>query len=149
MEVLARKENTVFVQRKVLRGGDIRRGDIMWVDFGTGSGSEQNGIRPAIIIQNNIGNKYSPTVIVAPITSQINKAKLPTHVEIKSSKYGLSEDSVLLAEQIRTIDKTRISSNGYIGSLDNIDLDKLNYAISISLGLEVPVARTNNKVMNG
>ena len=83
----------------------VKRGDIFYADLSPVIGSEQGGIRPVIIIQNDIGNKYSPTVIVAAITSQINKAKLPTHVEISSEEYGLNRDSVVLLEQIRTLDK--------------------------------------------
>ena len=83
----------------------VKRGDIFYADLSPVIGSEQGGIRPVIIIQNDIGNKYSPTVIVSAITSQINKAKLPTHVEISSVEYGLNRDSVVLLEQIRTLDK--------------------------------------------
>ena len=86
----------------------VKRGDIFYADLSPVIGSEQGGIRPVIIIQNDIGNKYSPTVIVAAITSQINKAKLPTHVEISSEEYGLNRDSVVLLEQIRTLDKKRL-----------------------------------------
>lgn len=86
----------------------IKRGDIFYADLSPVIGSEQGGVRPVLIIQNDIGNRYSPTIIVVAITSQINKAKLPTHVEIKSSDYGLPKDSVLLLEQIRTIDKRRL-----------------------------------------
>lgn len=87
---------------------DSKRGDIFYADLSPVVGSEQGGIRPVIVIQNNIGNKYSPTVIIAAITSQINKAKLPTHVEISSEDYGLNKDSVVLLEQIRTLDKRRL-----------------------------------------
>ena len=86
----------------------VRRGDIFYADLSPVVGSEQGGIRPVIIIQNDMGNKYSPTVICAAITSQINKAKLPTHIEISAEKYGLVKDSVILLEQIRTIDKKRL-----------------------------------------
>ncbi len=86
----------------------VKRGDIFYADLSPVVGSEQGGIRPVIVIQNNIGNKYSPTVIIAAITSQINKAKLPTHVEISSEDYGLNKDSVVLLEQIRTLDKRRL-----------------------------------------
>ena len=86
----------------------VKRGDIFYADLSPVIGSEQGGIRPVIIIQNDIGNKYSPTVIVAAITSQINKAKLPTHIEISAHEYGLNKDSVILLEQIRTIDKKRL-----------------------------------------
>jgi mRNA interferase MazF len=96
-------------------------------------GSEQGGIRPVLIVQNDIGNKYSPTVIAAAITSQINKAKLPTHIEIGAMEYGLAKDSVILLEQIRTIDKMRIREK--IGRLDEELMDRVNDAISVSFGL--------------
>ena len=86
----------------------VKRGDIFYADLSPVIGSEQGGIRPVIIIQNDIGNRYSPTVIVAAITSQINKAKLPTHVEISSEEYGLNRDSVVLLEQVRTLDEKKI-----------------------------------------
>ena len=94
----------------------VKRGDIFYADLSPVIGSEQGGIRPVIIIQNDIGNKYSPSVIVAAITSQINKAKLPTHIEISAHEYGLNKDSVILLEQIRTIDKKRLREK--IGCLD-------------------------------
>ena len=83
----------------------VKRGDIFYADLSPVIGSEQGGIRPVIVVQNDIGNKYSPTVIVAAVTSRINKAKMPTHIEISALEYGLTKDSVILAEQIRTIDK--------------------------------------------
>ncbi len=86
----------------------VRRGDIYYADLSPVVGSEQGGVRPVMVIQNDVGNKYSPTVIVAAITSQINKAKLPTHIEISGEDYGLTKDSVILLEQIRTIDKRRL-----------------------------------------
>ena len=96
-------------------------------------GSEQGGIRPVLVVQNDIGNQYSPTTIVLAITSQINKAKMPTHVEIKSSECGLERDSVILAEQIRTIDKSRLKKR--IAFLEDSLMDKVAHAIKISLGL--------------
>lgn len=96
-------------------------------------GSEQGGVRPVLIVQNDIGNKYSPTVIAAAITSQINKAKLPTHIEISAQDYGLQKDSVILLEQIRTIDKKRLRER--IGHLDDELMEKVNEALSISFGL--------------
>ncbi len=111
----------------------IRRGDIFYADLSPVIGSEQGGVRPVLIIQNDIGNKYSPTVIIAAITSQINKAKLPTHVEIDSSTYGLPKDSVVLLEQIRTIDKRRFIEK--ICRLDEDMMLKINEALMISLGL--------------
>ena len=86
----------------------VKRGDIYYADLSPVIGSEQGGIRPVLIIQNDVGNKYSPTVIAAAITSQINKAKMPTHIELSASEYGLYKDSVVLLEQIRTIDKKRL-----------------------------------------
>lgn len=111
----------------------IKRGDIFYADLSPVVGSEQGGIRPVIIIQNDIGNKYSPTVIVAAITSQINKAKLPTHVEISSEEYGLNKDSVVLLEQIRTLDKRRLKEK--IGHMSDEDMKKVDKSILISIGL--------------
>ncbi|SNX54516.1 type II toxin-antitoxin system PemK/MazF family toxin [Thermoanaerobacterium sp. RBIITD] len=111
----------------------IKRGDILYADLSPVIGSEQGGVRPVLVIQNDIGNKYSPTVIVSAITSQINKAKLPTHVEINGTEYGLNKDSVILLEQIRTIDKKRLREK--IGHFDQEMMDKVNEALQISLGL--------------
>lgn len=111
----------------------IKRGDIYYADLSPVVGSEQGGIRPVLIVQNDIGNKYSPTVIAAAITSQINKAKLPTHIEIAASEYGLAKDSVILLEQIRTIDKKRLREK--VGRLDDELMEKVNEALSISFGL--------------
>ena len=111
----------------------VKRGEIFYADLSPVIGSEQGGIRPVIIIQNDIGNRYSPTVIVAAITSQINKAKLPIHVEISSEEYGLNRDSVVLLEQIRTLDKRRLKEK--IGHMTEADMKKVNKALSISLNL--------------
>ena len=111
----------------------ILRGDIFYADLSPVVGSEQGGIRPVIIIQNDMGNKYSPTVICAAITSQINKAKLPTHIEISAEKYGLVKDSVILLEQIRTIDKKRLREK--IGGTDRGLMSEINKALVISLGM--------------
>lgn len=111
----------------------IRRGDIFYADLSPVVGSEQGGVRPVLVIQNDIGNKYSPTVIIAAITSQINKAKLPTHVEIDGNEHGLPKDSVVLLEQIRTIDKRRFIEK--ICRLDDEMMKKINEALMISLGL--------------
>ncbi|MDI6604487.1 type II toxin-antitoxin system PemK/MazF family toxin [Aceticella autotrophica] len=111
----------------------IKRGDILYADLSPVIGSEQGGVRPVLVIQNDIGNKYSPTVIVSAITSQINKAKLPTHVEINGTEFGLNKDSVILLEQIRTIDKKRLREK--IGHFDQEMMDKVNEALQISLGL--------------
>ena len=111
----------------------IKRGDIFYADLNPVVGSEQGGIRPVLIIQNDIGNKYSPTVIATAITSQINKAKMPTHIELDANEYGLSRDSVVLAEQIRTIDKRRLKEK--IGHLDDDLMGRVNQALEISFGL--------------
>lgn len=111
----------------------IRRGEIYYADLSPVVGSEQGGVRPVLIIQNDIGNKFSPTVIVAAITSQINKGKLPTHVEISASDYGLPKDSVILLEQIRTIDKKRLRDK--IGYLTTETMKKVDEAVEISFGL--------------
>jgi mRNA interferase MazF len=112
----------------------VKRGDIFYADLSPVVGSEQGGVRPVIIIQNDVGNKYSPTVIVAAITSQINKAKLPTHVEISSEEYGLNKDSVVLLEQIRTLDKRRLKEK--IGHMTDEDMSKVDEALLISVGLQ-------------
>ncbi|KGG80520.1 PemK family transcriptional regulator [Caloranaerobacter azorensis H53214] len=111
----------------------VKRGDIYYADLSPVIGSEQGGVRPVLVIQNDIGNKYSPTVIVAAITSQINKAKLPTHIEISATDYGLPKDSVVLLEQIRTIDKKRLREK--IGFFDDDMMEKVNECLKISLGL--------------
>lgn len=111
----------------------IKRGDIFYADLSPVIGSEQGGVRPILIVQNDVGNKYSPTVIAAAITSQINKAKLPTHIEIDSKEYGLTKDSVILLEQIRTIDKRRLREK--IGHLDSERMKSVNEAIFVSFGL--------------
>lgn len=110
---------------------NIRRGELYYADLSPVVGSEQGGVRPVLIVQNDVGNKYSPTVIVAAITSQINKAKIPTHIELNSS-YGLTKDSVLLLEQIRTLDKRRLKEK--IGILDEKCMENVNQALLISLG---------------
>ena len=111
----------------------IKRGELYYADLSPVIGSEQGGLRPVLIVQNDIGNKYSPTVIVAAITSQINKAKLPTHVEISSEEYGLNRDSVVLLEQIRTLDKKRLKER--IGHMTESDMKKVDKSLLISLNL--------------
>ncbi|HHU63603.1 MAG TPA: type II toxin-antitoxin system PemK/MazF family toxin [Clostridiales bacterium] len=111
----------------------VRRGDIFYADLSPVVGSEQGGVRPVLVVQNDIGNKYSPTIIVAAITSQINKAKLPTHIEISAEEYGLPKDSVILLEQIRTIDKKRLKEK--IGFLSSEMMKKVDEALQISFGL--------------
>lgn len=111
----------------------VQRGDIFYANLNPVIGSEQGGIRPVLILQNDIGNKYSPTTIVAAITSRIKKAKLPTHVELSSERYNLEKDSVILLEQIRTIDKRRLKEK--ITRLDDETMLRINAAVEISLGL--------------
>ncbi len=111
----------------------IRRGDIFFADLSPVVGSEQGGTRPVLVLQNDIGNQYSPTTIVAAITSQISKAKLPTHVEVSAKISGLEKDSVILLEQIRTIDKSRLKEK--ITSLNEELMEKVAQALEISLGL--------------
>ncbi len=111
----------------------IRRGEIYYADLSPVVGSEQGGIRPVLIVQNDVGNKHSPTVIAAAITSQRDKAKLPTHIELNAMQYGLAKDSVILLEQIRTIDKRRLKER--MGELDNTFMHKVDNALSISFGL--------------
>lgn len=111
----------------------IRRGDVYYADLRPVVGSEQGGIRPVLIIQNDVGNRHSPTVIVAAITSQINKSKLPTHVELSSRHYEMVKDSVILLEQLRTIDKRRLKER--VCHLDGEILTKVDKALEISLEL--------------
>ena len=113
----------------------IKRGDMFYADLSPVVGSEQGGIRPVLIIQNDLGNKYSPTVIAAAITSQTNKTKLPTHIELGEDKCGLKNNSVILTEQIRTIDKSRLKEK--IGHIDDTQIiNQLNNALGVSFGLE-------------
>lgn len=111
----------------------VRRGDIFYADLSPVVGSEQGGIRPVLIVQNDVGNKYSPTVICAAITSQINKAKLPTHIEISAAKYTLVKNSVVLLEQVRTIDKKRLREK--ICHLEDELMIRVNKALAVSMGL--------------
>lgn len=111
----------------------VKRGDVFFADLSPVVGSEQGGTRPVLIIQNDIGNRFSPTVIIAAITAQIQKAKLPTHVEISAEKYGFERDSVILLEQLRTIDKSRLTDR--ITHLDDDLMEKVDLALEISLGL--------------
>ncbi|MBR5136624.1 MAG: type II toxin-antitoxin system PemK/MazF family toxin [Clostridia bacterium] len=112
---------------------DVQRGDIFYADLSPVVGSEQGGIRPVLIIQNDTGNKFSPTVIAAAITSQMNKAKLPTHIEIGALEYGLQKDSVILTEQIRTLDKSRLRDK--VGHVDNLLMYRVDRALTVSFGL--------------
>lgn len=112
----------------------VKRGDIYYADLSPVVGSEQGGIRPVLIVQNDVGNKYSPTIIISAITSQINKAKLPTHIEISSDEYGLNKDSVILLEQVRTIDKKRLKEK--IGHISDELMSRVNDGLMISFGLK-------------
>ena len=111
----------------------VRRGDIFYADLSPVVGSEQGGLRPVLIIQNDVGNRYSPTVIAAAITSRMGKAKLPTHIDIYADRVGLAKDSVILLEQIRTLDKRRLREK--MGHLDDDVMEKVNNAIAVSFGL--------------
>ena len=113
----------------------VKRGDIYYADLSPVVGSEQGGVRPVLVIQNDVGNKYSPTVIAAAITSQINKSKLPTHIELNAGSCGLPKDSVVLAEQIRTIDKQRLKEK--VGHLDDGAMHQVNAALHVSFGLNL------------
>lgn len=111
----------------------IKRGDIYYADLSPVVGSEQGGLRPVLIVQNDVGNRYSPTVIAAAITSRVGKTKLPTHIDVYADKVGLQKDSVILLEQIRTIDKKRLGEK--MGHLDDSLMSAVDEAISISFGL--------------
>ncbi len=112
----------------------VRRGDIFYADLSPVVGSEQGGMRPVLIVQNDTGNKHSPTVIAAAITSQVGKSRLPTHIELSGQSCGLSRDSVILLEQIRTIDKSRLREK--MGRLDEPLMNEVDNAIAVSFGLE-------------
>ena len=116
----------------------VKRGDIYYADLSPVVGSEQGGLRPVLIIQNDIGNKYSPTVIAAAITSRLGKTRLPTHIDIYADKVGLAKDSVVLLEQIRTLDKRRLKEK--MGHLDDGIMAEVNSAIAVSFGLGGAVA---------
>lgn len=111
----------------------IKRGDVYYADLSPIVGSEQGGVRPVLVIQNDMGNKHSPTIIVSAITSSTSKSKLPTHIDIPASDFGLSKDSTILLEQIRTIDKQRLREK--IGHLDTGTMGEVNRALSISFGM--------------
>ena len=130
---------------------NIKRGDIYYADLSPVVGSEQGGLRPVLIVQNDIGNRYSPTVIAAAITSKLGKNKLPTHIDIYASEVGLAKDSVILLEQIRTLDKRRLREK--MGHLNESVMARVNDAISVSFGLvEQPAPireRANSRVYTG
>ena len=112
---------------------NVRRGDIFYADLSPVVGSEQGGMRPVLIVQNDVGNRYSPTVIAAAITSKLGKTKLPTHIDVSAEKFGLAKDSVVLLEQVRTLDKKRLKEK--MGHLDEELMTQVNDAINISFGL--------------
>lgn len=111
----------------------LKRGEIFFAELNPVQGSEQGGIRPVLVVQNDVGNSYSPTTIILPITSRLTKAKLPTHVELSKTESGLARDSVVLAEQIRTIDKQRLQQK--VSSLDDRAMGRINQAMEISMGI--------------
>ena len=115
---------------------NIKRGDIYYADLSPVVGSEQGGLRPVLIVQNDVGNRYSPTVIAAAITSKMSKARLPTHIDIYAKEVGLAKDSVILLEQVRTLDKRRLREK--MGHLDERLMQQVNDAISVSFGLTPP-----------
>ena len=123
---------------------NIRRGDIYYADLSPVIGSEQGGLRPVLIVQNDVGNRYSPTVIAAAITSKLSKAKLPTHIDVYAEKVGLAKDSVILLEQIRTIDKRRLKEK--MGHLDDEIMHEVNDAITVSFGLAPDTASSTYTV---
>ena len=112
--------------------GEIKRGEIYYADLSPVVGSEQGGVRPVLVVQNDVGNKYSPTIIVSAITSQLGKAKLPTHIELSAEEYNLPKNSVALLEQIRTLDKRRLQEK--ITTLSSSKMKEINKALLISLG---------------
>lgn len=122
------------VSREIGKRGSImiKRGELYYADLSPVVGSEQGGVRPVLVVQNDVGNKYSPTVIAAAVTSKLTKARLPTHIELDASLYGLSKNSVVLLEQIRTLDKRRLKER--IGELPLSTMQKVNGALLVSLG---------------
>lgn len=127
----------IYQQKKTKNGGKnlmtIKRGDIFYADLSPVVGSEQGGVRPVLIVQNDVGNKYSPTVIAAAITSQQAKNSLPTHIRINAAGCGLAKDSIVLLEQVRTLDKRRLKEK--MGALDQNSMMNVNEALSVSFGL--------------
>lgn len=116
-----------------VRKMSLKRGDIYFAELNPVQGSEQGGMRPVLVVQNDVGNNYSPTTIVLPITSRLQKPKLPTHVALSRQESGLTRDSVVLAEQIRTIDKVRLQQK--VACLDAITMNRINQAMEISMGI--------------
>ena len=137
MKTVTRHTVTLAKQeRNVTMISNIKRGDIFYADLSPVVGSEQGGLRPVLIIQNDVGNRYSPTVIAAAITSKMDKTKLPTHIDINADRVGLAKDSVILLEQIRTLDKRRLKEK--MGHLDSAVMSRVNNALAISCGLGAP-----------
>ena len=126
---------------------NIKRGDIYYADLSPVVGSEQGGLRPVLIVQNDVGNRYSPTVIAAAITSRMTKTKLPTHIDVNGDDVGLAKDSVILLEQIRTIDKTRLKEK--MGHLNDSMMSNVNNAISVSFGLGAVDVSPNMGIYSG
>jgi mRNA interferase MazF len=126
---------------------NIKRGDIYYADLSPVVGSEQGGLRPVLIIQNDIGNRYSPTVIAAAITSRMGKTRMPTHIDIHAEKVGLAKDSVILLEQVRTLDKRRLKEK--MGHLDDELMGEVNSAIAVSFGLSDGSNVSNGQNRNG
>ena len=124
----------------------VKRGDIYYADLSPVVGSEQGGLRPVLIIQNDVGNRYSPTVIAAAITSRLGKAKLPTHIDVHAERAGLARDSVVLLEQLRTLDKRRLRER--MGHLDDDMMREIDAAISVSLGLAPREGRVATPVLH-
>ena len=125
----------------------VKRGDIYYADLSPVVGSEQGGVRPVLIVQNDVGNRYSPTVIAAAITSRLGKNKMPTHIDVAADRVGLTKDSVILLEQVRTIDKRRLGEK--MGHLDEETMNAVNNAISVSLGLGQGAGGTGTGNGNG
>ena len=123
-----------FLRSVIFVDTNVKRGDIFYADLSPVVGSEQGGVRPVLIVQNDTGNKYSPTVIAAAITSQMNKAKMPTHIELPAASSGLTRNSVVLLEQIRTLDKRRLREK--MGHVDRELMDRVDAAIAVSFGLQ-------------
>ena len=135
--------NRYYLTERIMK--DIKRNEIYYADLSPVIGSEQGGIRPVLVIQNDVGNKFSPTTIVAAITSRQNKAKLPTHIEITEDVF--EKESIVLLEQIRTVDKRRLKE--YVGKLDNGTMERVNKAISISVGLTDNIGENENDGRTG
>ena len=130
---MARKTGHFFRRSVNFVDTSVKRGDIYYADLSPVVGSEQGGVRPVLIVQNDTGNRYSPTVIAAAITSQMHKARLPTHISLSGEALGLDRDSVVLLEQIRTIDKRRLRSK--MGTLGEKEMHRVDGAIAVSFGL--------------